>query len=68
MVTMADPPVSNPTLALMRWTLPASGGPDVTAAFPAVIAIDPHETPFRWPAALFVHGRRWANADHHLRK
>jgi hypothetical protein len=68
MITMADPPVSNPTLVFTGWTLPAAGGPDVTVTLPAVVAGDPHVTPFRWSAALFVHGRRGTNANHNLRK
>jgi hypothetical protein len=68
MVTTVDPPVSNPTLALMGWTFPAARGPDVTAALPAVIAVDPHVTTLGWPAALFMHGRWRANADYNLRK
>jgi hypothetical protein len=65
---MVNPPVSLPTLALMGWTLPAAGGPDVVVTFIAVIAVDPHVTTFRWPATVFVHGPRWPNADHNLRK
>jgi hypothetical protein len=68
MIMMFYPPVSDPALSLMGWTLPAAGNPDIVVALPAVIAIDPHKTTLRRPAALFVHGRRWANADHYLRK
>jgi hypothetical protein len=33
-----------------------------------MIAVDPDITTLRRPAALFVYRRRWANADHDLRK
>ena len=68
MITMADPSVRDPTLVFTGWTLPAAGNPDIVVAFVAVVAVDPHVTPFRWPAAVFMHRRRWANADHNLRK
>jgi hypothetical protein len=68
MITMTDPSVRNPTLALMGWTLPAAWGPNVAAILPAMIAVDPDITTLRRPAALFVYRRRWANADHDLRK
>jgi hypothetical protein len=65
---MFYPSVSDPALTLMGWTFPAAGNPDVVVTFVAVIAVDPHETTLRRPTALFVHRRRWANADHNLRK
>ena len=67
-IAMVDPPGSNPTLVFLGRTLPAAGGPDVVVALPAVVAGDPHVTPIRWPAAVFVHGPRWTYADHNLRK
>ena len=68
MIVMFYPPVSDPALALMGRTLPAAGNPDVVVAIPAVIAVDPHETTLRRPAALFNDRGRGANADHYLRK
>jgi hypothetical protein len=68
MITMADPPVSNPTLVFLRRTLPAAGGPDVVVAFIAVIAVYPYVATLRWPTTVFVDGVRRPNADHNLRK
>ena len=41
MVAIVDPPVRDPTLVLVGWTLPAAGSPDVVVTFIAVIAVDP---------------------------
>ena len=68
MVATVDPPVGNPTMVSLGWTIPAAGCPDVVIAFITVIAPDPHVTTIWWPATVFVHGPRWANADHNLRK
>jgi hypothetical protein len=68
MIAPVNPPVRNPTLVFMGWTLPAAGGPDVVVTFIAVIAVDPYVTTFRRPAALFVDWVRGANADRNLRK
>jgi len=68
MIAAAPPAVSDPTLVFLGRTIPATGGPDVVVAFVAVIAGDPHITPIRWPAAIFVNGRRRRDADHNLRK
>ena len=68
MIVMSYPPVRNPARTWMRWAFPAAWGPDVAVALPAMIAVNPHETTFRWPASLFVHRRRRRNADHNLRK
>src|SRR5208337_3142466 len=67
-IAMMYPPVSNPSLVFTGWALPPAGGPDVVVALPAMIAVDPHVTPFRRPATVFVHGRRGADANHNLRK
>ena len=68
MIVMFYPPVRDPARSGMGRALPAAGNPDVAYAIPAMIAVDPHETTLRRPAALFMHRRRWANADHNLRK
>ena len=68
MIVMFYPPVSNPARTGMGRTLPAAGNPDEAGAIPAVIAIDPHETTLRWPAALFNDDGRRRNADYNLRK
>jgi hypothetical protein len=39
-VTML-PAMGNPMCAGMGWTLPAAGGPDITASVPAVVSADP---------------------------
>jgi hypothetical protein len=68
MITMVDPPVSDPALAFMGWTLPAAGGPDIVVTFIAVIAVDPYVATLRWPATVFVDRVRRPNANHNLRQ
>jgi hypothetical protein len=65
---VADPAVSNPALMLLRWTLPATGDPDVVVAIIALIAIDPHITALRRTTTFFVDGPRRADANCDLRE
>jgi hypothetical protein len=68
MVAAVNPPVRNPTLALMGRTIPAAWGPDVVVAFPVVITGDPYITAIGGPAAFFMDAWRRPDANHNLRK
>jgi hypothetical protein len=67
-IVVVNPAMGNPVRAGMGWTIPAAGNPDVVPAVPAVIAINPNESPLRCRRAALNDGGRWANANHNLRK
>jgi hypothetical protein len=68
MVAAVSPPVGDPALVFTGWTIPATGGPNVTVTLPTMVAVDPHVAPIRRRATAFVDRRRWANANRNLRK
>ena len=63
-----NPVVGNPMRTGMGWTIPAAGDPDVAAAVPALISVNPHKATLWRPAALFDDDGWGANANDNLRK
>jgi hypothetical protein len=66
-IAVVNPPVGDPDGVLMRRTVPAAGGPDITTAFPAMVAGNPDETPLWWCTSTLDDGRGWADANVNLR-
>jgi hypothetical protein len=67
-IVAVNPVVSDPMRTGMRRTVPATGNPDVAAAVPALISVNPHKATLRRPAALFDDDGWGANANHNLRE
>ena len=60
--------MGDPALTGMGWTIPAARGPDVLAAFVAVVAVNPHVTTIGRGTTAFNDGRRRPDANRNLRK
>lgn len=68
MIAPASPPMSNPALPLVRWTIPTAGCPNVLAAFVTVISIDPDIAAIGWRTTSFNDRGGRPNPNHNLRK
>jgi hypothetical protein len=66
-VTM-NPAMGDPACVRVWGTIPTARNPDVAAAVPAVVAVDPDVLAAGTGTASFNDGSGRSNADHNLRK